>query len=294
MSSSHVMRTSFMARFVRSSVLLTCAVSACAIDPSSYSAMRWRQIGPFRAGRVSAVAGIPGNAAVYYMGTPGGGLWKTVDGGTVWKPIFDQVNVASIGAVVVSPSNPNVVYVGTGDVSNVGGAVNEGNGVYRSDDAGLTWIHIGLDQTEHIGGLWIDPHNPNVVLAAALGKTFTPSSERGVFKTTDGGKTWRKVLYKDDVTGAIDIDFAPDNPKIGFAAMWLHYVKPGNARALIEGNGGGGMYKTVDGGETWTPVTADALPTRNVGRIGVAVGPRRPASLCDHCGWPKREWALSK
>jgi len=267
------MRTSFRAPFVCSFVLLSWAVLAYAIDPSFYSAMRWRQIGPFRAGRVSAVAGIPGNAAIYYMGTPGGGVWKTVDGGTVWKPIFDQVNVASIGAIVVSPSNPNVVYVGTGDVSNVGGAVNEGDGVYRSDDAGLTWIHMGLAETEHIGNLWIDPHNPNVVFAAALGKTFAPSSERGVFKTTDGGKTWRKVLYKDDTTGAIDIDFAPDNPKIGFATMWLHYVKPGNARALIEGNGGGGMYKTVDGGETWTPVTADALPTRNVGRIGVAVAP---------------------
>jgi photosystem II stability/assembly factor-like uncharacterized protein len=237
------------------------------------SGMQWRQIGPFRAGRVSAVAGIPGNAAVYYMGTPGGGLWKTVDAGTVWKPIFDQIPVPSIGAVVVSPSNPNIVYVGTGDVSNVGGAVNEGNGVYKSTDAGKTWTHIGLDETEHIGCLWIDPHNPDIVLAAALGKTFMPNSERGVFKTSDGGKTWRKVLYKDDSTGAIDIAFAPDNPNIGFAALWYHLVKPGNARAMIDGTGGGGIYKTTDAGETWTPVTTPTLPSKRLGRIGVAVAP---------------------
>ncbi len=241
-------------------------------DPSFYAGMKWRQIGPFRAGRVSAVAGIPGNAAVYYMGTPGGGVWKTVDAGTVWKPIFDQEHVASIGAIVVSPSNPDIVYVGTGDVSNVGGAVNEGKGVYKSMDAGKTWKHVGLEETEHIGGMWIDPQNPDIVFAAALGKTFAPSTERGIFKTIDGGATWRKVLYR-DTTGAIDIDFARDNSKIGFAAVWGHYVKPGNPRALIDSIGGGAIYKTTDGGDTWTPVGGSGLPTARVGRIGVAVAP---------------------
>ncbi len=255
-------------------VLLLTAVSANAqIDPSLYSGMRWRQIGPFRAGRVSAVAGIPGNAAVYYMGTPGGGVWKTVNAGTVWKPIFDGEHVASIGSIVVSPSNPDVVYVGTGDVSNVGGAVNEGNGVYKSTDAGKTWKHVGLSETEHIGSMWIDPHNPDVLFAAALGKTFAPNSERGIFKTSDGGRTWRKVLYQNDTTGAIDLDFAPDNPKIGFAALWVHYVKPGNPRSMIDPTSGGGIYKTTDAGETWTPVTAPGLPTKRLGRIGVAVAP---------------------
>ncbi|HYL76082.1 MAG TPA: hypothetical protein VEU96_17865 [Bryobacteraceae bacterium] len=241
-------------------------------DPALYSAMRWRQIGPFRAGRVTSVAGIPGNAAVYYMGTPGGGVWKTVDAGVVWTPIFDQEHVASIGAIAVAPSKPEIVYVGTGDVSNVGGSVNQGNGVYKSIDAGKTWQHVGLDDTRHIGAMWIDPHNPDVVLAAALGHTFSPNTERGVFKTTDGGKTWRKVLYKDDTTGAIDIDFAPDNPKIGFAALWYHYVKPGGARSMIDATGGAGIYKTADGGDTWTQVT-NGLPTNGLGRIGVAVAP---------------------
>jgi photosystem II stability/assembly factor-like uncharacterized protein len=242
------------------------------LDPLLYSGMRWRQIGPFRAGRVSAVAGIPGNAATYYMGTPGGGAWKTVDAGTVWTPISDSIPVASIGAIVVSPSNPDIVYMGMGDVSNVGGAVNEGNGVYKSIDAGKTWTHIGLDETEHIGAMWIDPHDPNIVFAAALGKTFAPHPDRGVYKTVDGGKTWRKVLYKDDTMGAVDISFAADNPKIGLAAMWYHYVKPGNARAQIDGTGGGGIYKTTDGGETWAPLT-EGLPKNQIGRIGVAVAP---------------------
>ena len=145
---------------------LSLPLVAQSFDPSLYQAMRWRQIGPFRAGRVTAVAGIPGNAAVYYMGTPGGGLWKTVDGGVVWSPIFDQVHVDSIGAVSVAPSNPDIIYVGTGDVSMVGGSVNFGKGVYKSTDAGKTWQHIGLEETEHIGNLWIDPRNPDIVVVA--------------------------------------------------------------------------------------------------------------------------------
>lgn len=235
--------------------------------------MRWRQIGPFRAGRVSAVSGIPGNAAVYYMGTPGGGVWKTDDGGVVWRPIFDSAHVASIGAVVVAPSNPDIVYVGTGDVSNVGGAVNQGNGIYKSTDAGRTWQHVGLEDSRHIGAMWVDPRNPDIVVVAALGHTFAPNTERGVFKTTDGGKTWRKVLYKDDVTGAIDVVFAPDNPKIGFAALWGHYIKPGNARSLIDNISSAAIYKTTDGGDTWTELTGSGLPSGRLGRIGLAVAP---------------------
>ncbi|MBZ5620300.1 MAG: hypothetical protein LAQ69_16465 [Acidobacteriia bacterium] len=245
------------------------SLAAQPFDTSLYRAMRWRQIGPFRAGRVTAVAGIPGNAAVYYMGTPGGGLWKTVDGGVVWTPISDAVPISSIGAVAVAPSNPNIVYFGTGDVSMVGGSVNMGNGVYRSADAGKTWQHIGLDETEHIGNLWIDPRNPDIVLVAALGRTYSKSDQRGVFKSTDGGKTWRNVLHKDDITGAVDLVFAPDNAKIGYAAMWEHYTAPGG-RAAIESSGFAGIYKTSDGGENWTQLT-EGLPTGRLGRIGVAV-----------------------
>ena len=241
-----------------------------ALSAQTFSGMKWRQIGPFRAGRVTAVAGIAGNAATYYMGTPGGGLWKTVDAGTVWTPIFDQAAVSSIGAVAVAPSNPDVLYVGTGDVSTVGGSVNMGNGVYRSADAGKTWQHIGLEETEHIGNLWIDPRNPEVVLVAALGRTYSKNEQRGVFKTTDGGKTWKKVLYKDDITGAVDLVFAADNPKIGFCTLWEHYTRPGGARAAIESSGFAGVYKTTDGGDTWAQVT-EGLPGGRLGRIGVAV-----------------------
>ena len=237
-------------------------------DTRLYQAMRWRQIGPFRAGRATAVAGIPGNAAVYYMGTPGGGLWKTVDGGVVWNPIFDAEPVSSIGAVAVAASDPNIIYVGTGDVSMVGGSVNFGNGVYKSTDAGKTWAHVGLDESEHIGGIWIDPKNPNIVLVAALGRTYSKSEQRGVFKTADGGRTWKRTLFHDDVTGAVDLVMAPGNPKVGYCALWDHYTRPG-ARYALESSGFAGVFKTTDGGDTWMQVT-DGLPTGRMGRIGVA------------------------
>lgn len=181
--------------------LLTMAPNGYAqqMDPNLYSGMRWRQIGPFRAGRVSAVAGVAGNPALYYMGTPGGGIWETTDAGMVWKPISDhQIGVASIGAMEVAPSNSNIIYAGTGDVSDVGSAVNQGDGMYKSTDAGKSWQHIGLDDTRHIGAIWIDPKNPETVLVAALGHTYAQNDERGVFKTVDGGNTWRKVLFKDN------------------------------------------------------------------------------------------------
>ena len=275
LSGSAVPNASFTRNPLASVVLLCLPLLTWAqhYDPSLYAGMKWRQVGPFRAGRASAVSGISGNPAVYYMGTPGGGVWKTVDGGVVWSPIFDEMRVASIGAIAVAPSNPAIVYVGTGDVSDVGGAINEGNGVYKSTDSGKTWTHIGLEATQQIGGMWIDPKNADVVLVAALGHTFAPDGERGIFKTADGGKTWRKVLYKDDTTGAIDLSFAPDNSKIGFAALWTHYVKPGNPQALLNTSSGGFIYKTLDGGDTWTPVNAPGLPTNKLGRIGVATGP---------------------
>jgi len=255
----------------RSLALAFCAVVplvAQPVSPTLYQAMRWRQIGPFRAGRVTAVAGIPGDAATYYMGTPGGGVWKTVDGGVVWNPIFDAARIDSIGAVAVAPSNPDIVYVGTGDVSMVGGSVNMGDGVWKSTDAGKTWRHVGLDDTEHIGALFIDPHNPDIVLAAALGRTYSKSEQRGIFKTTDGGRSWRRVLFKDDTVGAVDMVFARSNPQVGYAALWEHYTRPG-ARGAIESSGFAGVYKTTDGGDNWTQLT-EGLPGGRLGRIGVA------------------------
>ncbi|HUI84681.1 MAG TPA: hypothetical protein VL240_10680 [Candidatus Binatia bacterium] len=254
---------------------LASAPSAAAqqYDPSLYSGMEWRQIGPFRAGRVTGVTGVPGQPAIYYMGTAGGGAWKTTDGGMVWKPIFDQQRVASIGAIAVAPSNTNIVYIGTGDVSNVGGAVNQGNGMWKSTDAGATWQHIGLEDSRHIGTVWVDPQNTDIVFVAALGHTYAPNAERGIFKTTDGGKTWRKVLYKDETTGAIDVAFAPDNPQIGFATLWYHYVKPDTPFAGLMGMGGAGIYRTADGGDTWTEVKIPQLANAHLGRIGVVVAP---------------------
>ena len=254
-------------------IVLPVRAPAQQYDPALYSGMQWRQIGPFRAGRVTAVAGVPGKPAVYYMGTAGGGAWKTTDGGMVWKPIFDKQHVASIGAMAVAPSDPKVIYLGTGDVSNVGGAVNQGNGMWKSEDEGQTWRHIGLEDSRHIGAIWVDPHDANIVFVAALGHTYGPNTERGVFKSSDGGKSWRKVLYKDDVTGAIDVAFAPDNPKIGFATLWYHYVQPDTPFAGLMGTGGAGIYKTTDGGDTWTPVNTTGLPSGKMGRIGVVVAP---------------------
>jgi photosystem II stability/assembly factor-like uncharacterized protein len=277
---------------------LLCLCLHAQTDTALYAGMKWRSIGPFRAGRVSAVAGIPGNASTYYMGSPGGGVWKTIDGGVVWTPIFDQMHVASIGAIVVSPSNPDILYVGTGDVSLVGSSVNMGNGVYKSTDAGLTWTHVGLNETEHIGAMWIDPRNPDVVVVAALGRTFSTNPERGVFKTTDGGKTWRKVLYKDEETGAIDVVFDATNTKIGYAALWHHYVSPGNTQDELGGFKGGSIYKTTDGGDTWSPITAPSLPPEGLGRIGVApaMGGRQWRHLDqEHDGQPHHwQWLLQQ
>ncbi len=244
-------------------------------NPNLYEGMRWRSIGPYRGGRVTAVSGITGNPAVYFMGTAGGGVWKTEDAGLTWRPIFDAEHVASIGAMEVAPSDPKIIYVGTGDVSNVGEADNRGEGMYKSVDGGKTWQRIGLTGTRHIGDIWVDPQNPDIVLVAALGPTYGKSPDRGVYKTTDGGKTWRKVLYTNDVTGAINLAFDPKNPEVGYVALWHHYVTLGHPIAAIIGaNDGAMIYKTTDGGSTWTPAGTTGLPDmKTTGRIGLAVTP---------------------
>jgi len=196
------------------------------VDPNLFSGMKWRMIGPYRGGKVNAVAGIPGDPAIYYFGANGGGVWKTTDGGTVWKPIFDSQLVASIGALALAPSNANIIYVGSGE-NNVYSDITYGNGVYKSSDAGVTWQHLGLEDTRHIARILVDPRNPDIVLLAAMGHSFGPNAERGVFRSTDGGRTWKKVLYKDDVTGAIDLCFAPGDPRIVYAALWHAIRKPG-------------------------------------------------------------------
>ena len=227
--------------------------------------MEWRSIGPFRGGRVTSVSGIPTQPNVYYMGTPGGGVWKTENAGRVWKPIFDQVQVASVGALVVSPSSPNIVYVGTGEQT-------QGSGVYRSHDAGATWSNVGLRDTHIITGMVIDPHNPDIVLVSATGDN-TSKSERGVFKTSDGGKTWAKVLYKDDNSGVADLEMSPDDPQILFAAMWTRPENPFLPPSERPKGQDAAIYRSLDQGSTWSLIGGKGLPTEPMGRVGVAVAP---------------------
>ena len=252
---------------------------AQSFSPSLYSGMRWRQVGPFRAGRISAVAGIPGDPATYYLGTPGGGIWKSTSGGSTWKPIFDETQMDSVGSIAISRSNPNIIYAGTGDVSSVEKSVNVGNGVWKSVDAGTHWQHIGLEDTHHVVVLVVDPKNPDIVLAAALGHTYVRNEERGVFRTTDGGRTWTKVLYKGDSLGAVNMVADPDNPQTIFAALEVNLTIPGAGRGGAGGGGapaeapqpGAGIYKSTDQGLTWTALTGHGLPESNMGRIGLAV-----------------------
>jgi photosystem II stability/assembly factor-like uncharacterized protein len=228
---------------------------------SDYAGMRWRLIGPYRSGNVYAVAGVPGNPAVYYLGLPEGGVWKTTDGGTVWKPIFDAEHVPSIGAVAVSPSNPNIVYAGTGDPTIW--SFTPGNGVYKSTNGGKTWRNIGLDKTLYIQSILVDPHNPNIVLVGALGSRMYgggPNTARGVYRTTNGGRTWHHVLYKDAYTGVIDMSWDYFDPKVVYASFQrsVFGLTPAERKELPPL--GPVLYKSTDEGATWHPLSGQGLP----------------------------------
>ena len=234
--------------------------------------MKWRLVGPFRGGRALAVAGVSSQPNTYYFGAVAGGVWKTTNGGLSWTPLFDKESIASIGAIAVAPSDPNVIYVGTGEAC-IRGDISYGNGVYKSVDAGKTWAHMGLDDTRHIGRLIIDPQNADIVFVAALGHAYGPNADRGVFRTADGGKTWQKVLYKDDKTGAIDITFAPTNSHTLYAALWQANRTPWT---LESGGPGSGIYKSSDGGLIWKQLEGHGLPKGVMGRIGVTVSGADP------------------
>src|SRR6266571_8858044 len=191
---------------------LACAQSVPPPE-TSYAALRWRLIGPHRGGRVLAVAGIPGDATTFYFGAVDGGVWRTRNAGVTWEPLFDDQPIASIGALALAPSDPNVIYVGTGEAS-IRSDITYGAGVYKSTDGGAHWQSLGLDDTRHIGKVLVDPRNPAVVLVAALGHAYGPNSERGVFRSTDGGRTWTKVLYRDPDTGAIDLAADPADSRV--------------------------------------------------------------------------------
>ncbi|PYT27484.1 MAG: glycosyl hydrolase [Acidobacteria bacterium] len=228
--------------------------------------MQYRAIGPFRGGRSLTAAGLPGDPTTYYFGSTGGGIWKSTDGATTWKPGFDQ-EASSVGSIAVSASDPNVIYAGTGEACIRGNAA-QGDGVYKSLDGAKTWRNVGLRDSRAIGKLIIHPKNPDIVFVAALGHPFGPNPERGIFRTTDGGKTWTKVLYVDENTGGIDVVFDPHNPNILFASMWQVRRTPWN---LSSGGSGSGLYRSEDGGTTWKRVEHEGLPKGPYGKIGVAV-----------------------
>jgi photosystem II stability/assembly factor-like uncharacterized protein len=246
--------------------------AAAAIDEKLFRGIQWRQVGPFRGGRALAVEGVPGDPSTFYFGAVAGGVWKTTDGGANWAPLFDKESISSIGAVAVAPSDHNVVYVGTGEAA-VRGNISYGAGVYKSVDAGKTWKNIGLKDTRHIGALIVDPKNADIVLVAALGHAFGPNQERGIFRTTDGGKTWTKVLSKDENTGGIDVVFDPHNSNVVFAALWQARRQPW---FFSSGGPGSGLYRSEDGGATWKRLEGNGLPDGILGRIGVSVSGADP------------------
>ncbi len=246
-------------------------------DPALFREMRWRGIGPFRAGRTKAATGVPGRPGLFYIGVVNGGVWKTTDYGRTWQPIFDDQPTGSIGAVAVAPSNPEVIYVGSGEGMQRPD-LSTGDGVYRSRDGGRTWTHLGLRDGQQITQIVVDPRDANRLLVAVLGHPYGANEERGIFKSTDGGDTFRKVLYRDPDTGAADVALDPGNPDVVYAALWEARQGPWENGEFT--GPGSGLHKSTDGGATWRPLTK-GLPTfaEGLGRIGVTVAPSLPSRL---------------
>jgi photosystem II stability/assembly factor-like uncharacterized protein len=268
---------SFRALFESPGGFRELSYGASAQEPTSlYAGLHWRHLGPYRGGRVDAVTGVPGRPNEFYYGAVNGGVWKSIDGGRVWSPVFDSQPVASIGAMAIAPSAPDTLYVGTGE-STLRDSMGYGNGVYKTTDAGKTWSHLGLDETHHIGRIAVHPKNPNIVFAAAIGKLYAASPERGLFRSTDGGKTWSKVLFKNNDVGAVDVAIDPVNPQVVYASLWNTRRPPWYTYRPSNGPGGG-IFKSTDGGATWTQLTK-GLPPANIGRSGIAIAPSNPRRL---------------
>jgi photosystem II stability/assembly factor-like uncharacterized protein len=262
--------------------------AASSIPPAYFNALHWRLIGPFRGGRALAVTGVPGEPHHFYFGAVDGGVWESFDAGRTWQPIFDGQEIASIGSIAVAPSDPRTIYVGTGE-ADMRSDVAYGNGMYKSTDGGSSWSPIGLTDTRQIGAIVVDPHDANVVYAAALGHPYGPSEERGVFKTTDGGKTWSKVLYKGPDAGATALVMAPDDPNVLYAALWQTRRPPWNVYPPSNGPASG-LYKSSDGGATWMQLT-QGLPAR-VGRIGLSISAAAPHRIYAIVDSPPRQGGL--
>ncbi|HVR89054.1 MAG TPA: glycosyl hydrolase [Candidatus Limnocylindria bacterium] len=246
----------------------------------SLDGLEWRQLGPFRGGRVEAVAGDPRDRNTFYFGSCGGGVWKTTDGGLYWRNVSDGFfKRASVGGIAVAASDPNVIYSGMGEGC-IRGNVSHGDGAYRSTDGGKTWAHLGLEATRNIAQVRVHPQDPDTAYVAALGHAHGPNVDRGIFRTRDGGKSWKKILSRGDTAGGIDVSIDQSNPRIVYAALWEAIRKP---HQLISGGAGSGIFKSTDGGDTWTEISRNrGLPKGVLGRIGIAVSPARP----------ERVWAL--
>ena len=239
-------------------------------DANLYDGLTWRSIGPYRGGRSAAVTGVAGKPTLFYMGATGGGVWRTTDGGSTWENISDGYFGGSIGAVAVSESDNNVIYVGGGEVT-VRGNVSSGYGMWKSEDAGETWKSVGLADSRHIPRVRIHPDNPDLVYAAVLGDLFKPSNERGVYRSKDGGKTWEKILFANADAGAVDLTFDPNNPRILYASTWRIRRTP---YSLESGGEGSAIWKSTDGGDNWTEITRnDGLPKGIIGISGITVSP---------------------
>ena len=246
------------------------------VDPVLYGDLRWRNIGPFRGGRSVAATGVTGDPRTFYFGAVGGGVWKSENAGLTWHPIMDAMNVASIGAIAVAPSDPKTVYVGSGE-ADMRSDIAHGNGMYRSTDAGATWTHIGLDDSRQIGRILVSPNDPKTLVVAVLGHGYGPSAMRGVFRSTDGGTTWVHVLARDADTGAIDLASDPAMHEI-FVSLWNTRRPPWSVYPPSYGPGSA-LYHSTDGGITWAPVAGAGLPTERVGKIGIAVAPSDPKRI---------------
>ncbi|HNQ15415.1 MAG TPA: hypothetical protein PKM58_07610, partial [Pyrinomonadaceae bacterium] len=248
--------------------------SAQSVDPTLYQSMQWRMIGPFRAGRTVGAAGIPSQPNVFYIGVNNGGVWNTTDAGRTWRPIFDEQPTGSIGDLAIAPSNPNVIYVGSGEGLQRPD-LSTGDGMYRSTDGGKSWTHLGLREGQQIASIAVDPNNENRLFVAVLGHPYGPNEERGIYRSTDGGATFQRVLYKDVDTGAMQVEFAPNDPNTIYADLWAGRQGPWENGAWQ--GPGSGLFKSSDGGNTWKPLTK-GLPTfdQGLGRIGFAISRSDP------------------
>ncbi|MGI8423381.1 MAG: WD40/YVTN/BNR-like repeat-containing protein, partial [Chloroflexota bacterium] len=248
------------------------------LPPSAYGELRWRMIGPFRGGRTKAASGVPSQPGTFYVAATNGGVWKTTDYGRVWIPIFDDQPTGSVGALAVAPSDPNVIYVGSGEGLQRPD-LSTGDGMYKSVDAGKTWTHLGLRDGQQIPQIVVDPKDPNRLFVAVLGHPYGPNEERGIYRSTDGAKSFQNVLYKDENTGGIDLAFDPRNADTVYAVLWEARQGPWENGAFQGPNSG--VFKSIDGGTTWKSITK-GLPTfadDGLGRIGITVAPSEPGRL---------------